>query len=308
MKHFLMLRGEYDANNKRNIKDDSDMWLHLFSEIVGEEDRGLIWYKSNKERIYHYKRNIWIVTKSVDHLKSVDFVFARGGHPYYISILKKCTNAFKIYYGAGTRTHPKDGIKYDMILVDDARDLRENCKLWTKPAARQFKPLDVEKKYDVCYIANGTQAKIKGIKWMYKTVPSHLSVLHLGNRSKYVPPSNVKRRQVLRKDMVEMINQCRVGIVPYTDYDSAPRAISEMLACDVPVLAFDSVRVNWDMSPHFLIKSNKSKFWDDAEEMLAILDNRPKGSWCMPTTESVFFDVGINNIKNAANLIKENIK
>lgn len=292
MKNFLMLRGEYDANNKRNIKDDTDCWLQIFAELVGEDNHGYIWYDSKKERMFHYKRNIWIVTKSVDDLRHVDYLFCRGNHPVYNKIIKKCTNAYKILYGAGIRTFPQDKIHYDMILVDCVEDLKKGKKkskivLWTKPAARQFKPMNMEKKYDICYIANGSQAKIKGIKWVYKTVPSNLSVFHLGNRSKYISPSNVKCRQVLRKDMPEMINQCKIGTVPYTSYDSAPRAISEMLACGLPVVCLDTVRHNY-----MCYIENKKSFWDKVEHLL----------------KKNIVPIGKSYMKEAVNLIKEHIK
>jgi len=316
MKNFLLLRGEYDANNRKNLKNDTDMWVQLFAEMVGKEDRGYIWYKSSTDRIFHYTPNIWVITKSVNDLKQVDCVFARGGFDYYVPILKKCKKAFKIYYGAGSRMFPHDGIHYDMILVDCESDGKKavekypNSKivLWVKPCARHFKPVENEKKYDICFVAPNPKDKRKRVAWVYKTVPKDLRVLQLGNMPKIKVPKNVKVRRVPSLKMPAAYSKCKMLIAPYTEDDSAPRCIFEALACDVPVVARDTVKIDWKRSPHFLVRSKKEDFWKNVKEMIAVLNKKPMATcMCSPTTEAVYFDMDIYNLEHEADFLKEHI-
>jgi len=296
MKFWLFLRGEWDENNRQSAEDNSDMWLQLFRNLAGT-DNYHIWYKDKKSKIDFNK---------------VTHVFSRGGHKWQDEIVKKCKGAFSVYYGAGIRTIPKKNL-YNLILVDCKSDL-EKCKkkypnskteMWFKPAAEHFKPLKYEKKYDLCYVANchsKFQEKIKRVEWIYKTIPKDLKMLHLG-QSSIKPPKNIEVKKVPRKVMPEFINQCRLGLAPYTDYDSAPRVVSELLACDVPVLTREDLRINWKMSPHFLIKSTKENFWTDARLMLETLKEKmiADGLPCTPTTEFLFFKIeGYVNVENAA--------
>jgi hypothetical protein len=311
-----MLRGFWDKNNKRSLSEDSDMWVQLFSELAGESANKVIYYK--------YKTEIGIneiyirAGKDIGYNpKTFNYIFARGGHPEYEPILKKCKNAYKIYYGAGARIVPEKDLGYSLILCDTEEQV-EKCNkkyphikasLWIKPAAKHFKPVDCEKEYDVCYVANchsKFQEKIKRVKWVYKTVPRDLKVLHLG-KSSLKPPKNVTVKKVSRLEMPKWYSKCKTCIVPYKGYDSAPRVISESLACDVPVLALDSVNTNWNISPHFLIKSTKDKLWNDAKYMLKLISEKSNGSLlpCSPTTEFLFYGIGIYNIKNIAKYLRE---
>lgn len=251
MNNWLFLRGEYDNNNIQNHKDRTDMWMQLFREIAGE-DIYSIWFRGFP-LLY----------------EDVKYVFARGGHPYYIPVLRKYRQAYKIYYGAGKRYLPDDKIKYNLILVDTEKQKQKvlkkfpgsNVHTWLKPAARHFKPMpEVKKKYDVCYVANchsKFQEKIKRVKWVYKTAPKDLKILHLG-KSSIKPPKNIKVKQVTLKEMPKYINQCKAMIVPYKNYDSEPRVIVESLACNVRPFAFESVNTGWMAYNRF----NKTNIWE----------------------------------------------
>jgi len=118
--------------------------------------------------------------------------------------------------------------------------------LWTKPAADNVvKRIDMPVIHDVCFVANGGQAKIKNIKWVYKTAPSDLKILHLGFPSKHKPPKNIFRKRVPRIAIAEEMCKCKIGIVPYSSYDSAPRVVPEMLSCGLPIIALRETRANF---------------------------------------------------------------
>ena len=261
MKTWLFLRGEWDKNNRENVKNDTDMWCQLFAEIA-KEDNGLIWFKSKfKPKHQYYTHPISQIYSStvknlLTQINNIDYVFARGGHPEYEPILKAHKKAYTIYYGAGKRIIPNDKIKYNLILVDTEEQLKKakkkfpksKCSLWIKPAAKNFKPVDVKKKYDVCYVADchsKFQEDIKRVKWVYKTVPKDLKVFHLG-KSSLKPPKNVTVKRVSRLEMPKYYSQCKTMIVPYKGYDSEPRVIAEGLACNIYPLCFYSVNtVRW---------------------------------------------------------------
>ena len=236
-KRWLFLRGELDENNRKNILADTDMWYQLFQEL-SKDDKMELWFKHNVPMHNRY-----------------DYIFARGGFDYYNPILKQFPKAYKIYYGAGKRIVPDGKIKYNLVLVDTEVQKQKvidkfpmaHVETWFKPAANHFKPMpEVEKKYDVCYVANchsKFQERIKRVKWVYKTAPKDLKILHLGKSSRK-PPSNIKVKQATLKEMPKYINQCKAMIVPYKEYDSAPRVITESINCGVRPYVMNGVNTN----------------------------------------------------------------
>jgi len=257
-RNWLFLRGIFDANNKYNAKHDLDMWRQLFDGLAG--DNGYVWYKG------------WKVPRNVTH------IFARGGFDFYLPILKMYKNAYKIYYGAGKRYIPKDGINYNLILVDSEEQKKKllkkfpkaNVQIFFKPAANHFKPIDVEKKYDVGFVATIPEDKRKRVAWVYKTVPKDLKVLQLGYTPKKLKiPKNVKVKKATSDKMPKLISQCKVIICPYSELDSGPRIIPEALACGVPVVCRESV--NFDNNSYtYVWVTDKETFWKDVKNMLSI--------------------------------------
>jgi len=96
-------------------------------------------------------------------------------------------------------------------------------------------------------------------KWVYKTVPSDLKVLHLG-KSSIKPPKNVTVKKVSRLDMPKWYSKCKVGIVCYKNYDSCPRVISEMLACGLPLIILDNVNY-WYQKYDYCHNVSKHLLW-----------------------------------------------
>lgn len=255
-KKWCLLRGTWDERTQRSIDSDDDMWLQLFRYMVdGESHR--IYFRDG-----HGQYGL------LDD--SYEYILSRGGFEWQEKMIegKKCC---KIFYGAGRRFLPKS--YYDIILIDTkeqqkfASDAYRNAKvvLWDKPAAEHFKPMDVEKKYDLCFIANGQQEIIKGIEWVYDTAPKELSILHLGYPSRFSPPPNVFCKRVDRIDMPREISQCKIGILPYWScVDSAPRALSEIIACGIPCV------INRRLSTSYnVVKEKKEFFWDTVKENLS---------------------------------------
>ncbi len=246
MKNWLFLRGAWDERTQKSIDDDDDMWLQLFAELSGNNHT--IFFK-DKKRYYKEYKNYNIIRGNYVYDFGYNYIFSRGGFPWQSEICKKYPEAYKIRYGAGCRFMPEPEIDYNLILVDTEAQKQAvlshcpeaNVHLFIKPAARHFKPIDCEKEYDVCYIANGQQSRFKGVKWVYETVPKNLKVLHLGYPSEYKVPENVTQKRVDRIDINKEISCCKVAIFPYESTDSCPRALVECIACSLPFVAFDTL-------------------------------------------------------------------
>ena len=282
MSKWLFLRGEWDERTQKSIDDNDDMWINLACELTKDENDSVdIIFKGDTQKIIldnegnkGSKPMVFSFTdissrKTIGMAGKYDYVFARGGFDYYSPMLRDCKDAYKVRYGAGCRFMPEPDIDYQLILVDTEHQKRAvlshypkaNVHLLIKPAAVHFKPIECEKEYDVCYIANHQQARIKGVKWVYDTVPRDLKVLQLGYIDDCItPPPNIARKRVDRIDMPKWISKCKIGIVPYDSIDSCPRVIPEMSACGLPVICLDTVNIG-----HFykFLRTKKSSFWEE---------------------------------------------
>jgi len=291
---LIFLRGAVPRDRSPNeikwssLLDSSDLWEAIAFKLGDQVD--IIYWGGEREVEYSPgKRVIWV--KSLKDYKpqwKPDVIFDRGGFKEAHVVLRR-HGCFKIYYGAGKRHLPIPGfLKYDLTLQDSLRRVTRARKkfpgmkhlLWTKPTIDIFRPKPYnEKKYDICFIGNGSQASIKGVKWVYQTAPKNLNILHLGNKSKYRAPENVERRRVTKDKMPRMINQCKMGILPYDDTDSAPRALPEMLACGLPVVALNTVHINakvYFRDPYLHTScgevSGKENFWKVVKKQLQAID------------------------------------
>lgn len=285
---WLFLRGEVPTDRPKEeivhsrLEDNDCMWIHLFHELMRDGDTGeVVYFGGKREHSYNKSYTEKWVNRGYTPAEKPDIIFARGGLPVYDKSLKRLTDVYKIYYGAGKRYLPESDIQYDCVLVDDERQLRKaeqkgfNARIWNKPPAPLFGPKNVSKYYDVCYVADGRfklRAKIKGVKWMYRTVPEDLKVLHLGWSGKYTPPENVTVKRVLRNDVPFEMSKCRIGMVPYTTYDSAPRVIPEMSACGLPIVASNEVRFASKNYPN-AIRCERDEMWRTAKMALNMRQN-----------------------------------
>jgi len=197
----------------------------------------------------------WLNFKQYTPAFDPDVIICRGGFPYYDELINRFPNAKKVYYGAGRRYWPQTKFTdYDLFLVDDPRQHKEikdkgkRVEMLLKPAATMFLPHDVEKEYDVCFMANASQRRIKRHDLLIRAVAkSGLRVLNLGNTDHELIEM-AKRFGAditwggwhLRKYLPELISKCRVGVCASgSDIDSCPRVIPEYLACGLPVVTTD---------------------------------------------------------------------
>ena len=275
--NILWLRGKADRPKEisyKSIGDCWDTWEQLAFGITTLADVTKVYYWGGKRNV-SYSPNFevrWITKLSKYADFEPDVIIARGGFPEYVPLLKRFPKATKIRYGANHGCIPKDGIKYDLILCDSPKQV-EKCKkhglngqLFIKPAPPQFKPMNIPKKYDCCFVAIHPEDKRKNVKWVYKTLPKDISVLQLGHYPKKLSvPKNVKVKYIKKESMPKAINKCRVLMAPYTSEDSCPRVIPEALACGVYPVVLESVNV-WERY-HAGFES-KEHFWELVEAVV----------------------------------------
>ena len=264
---LAFLRGSVPPKNEHpekllydKIENCEDNWTQLFYALCQELSASgeLVYSKGNR----NFTMGPSVMERWVPDIEKYrpkrepDIIMARGGFPYYDSFLKKYPNAKKIYYGAGVRYYPQSKFKnYDLFLVDspsqyqDIKNKGKNVEYIIKPAATMFKPYDAPKEYDVCFMANATQAALKRHAFFIETFAnSGLKILSLGNTDKKFI-NMAKNHNVditwggwsLRKHLPEQISKCKVGVVCCTKYDSGPRVIAEQLACGVPLVVTDGI-------------------------------------------------------------------
>jgi len=286
--NILFLRGLFpkDRENPKEILYDSieaetDYYTELAYAITGPDDRCTVLYGGYKRTVkYAENFEVKFVKRLKDYEPSVkpDLIIARGGFPEYLPILKKYHWATKVYYGAGKRFIPEASfLDYDVVLVDSQRQKdalhnlypHMNAQLWFKGPSHIFRPVDVEKKYDVCFVAIHPKDTRKRVNWVWDTVPRDISVLQLGNPMKgRKPPKNVTIKHVSREKMPKAMSKCCIGIAPYNKDDSCPRVVPEFLACGLPVVARDSLQI-WN-DKYGISLMPKDKFWKVAMAVLPV--------------------------------------
>jgi hypothetical protein len=279
---WLFLRGRVPQDRSpgeikwNSLEECDDMWEHLFAGMVHKEDMGKILYWGGHRRAY-YRDNLlveWI--HSLKHYNGFkpDVIIARGGFREYDCLLWKYENAKKIYYGANHGCIPPKGIKYWGIMVDSERQAKliESRKLrpllFFKPAPPIFKPVDIQKKYDVCFVAIHPNDSRKNVRWVYKTCPKSLKVLQLGNAPRGIKvPKNFTIKKVRHAKVPRAMNKCHVLAAPYKSEDSGPRVITEALACNVrPFMLPETEYWRGLIGSHFTVE--KIHYWDAIQRLL----------------------------------------
>ena len=177
-----------------------------------------------------------------------DMTLFRGGFPEYGKLTRQNPSFFglKLYLGAGQRVLPQYGGFYDKILVEDERDMHPDydCIPFYKTANPNiFYPMNLEKKWDICWPCNFSQIKHKGQEWFIKQVAKSeylksLKILHVGNVPKqgrdlcrkYGVSNIVFKGYVARPELNKLLNQSKIGLVTSNELDGSPRVITEILS------------------------------------------------------------------------------
>ena len=271
MRRWLMLRSgskKAKAKEKRpplTLLQNDDMWTHLFHEMIkaDPEDIGELLWWSKRDLLHAYNERLMEGWSSLLDRSAYDVIFNRGGYAgVYNPILNQPANAGakRIYYGAGMRWNPPTkGVPYHLILVDtpEQKAIAEKDHPWAKveviwkPAAPMFKPVIVQKEYDVVFISH-TQKEFKGYKWLIAALPDGSSVLRVGAPDPWFQALKAGDRccvdftgNIPRSEIPALACKAKVGVVcDDGEWDSGPRTFSELLAMNIPVLVRPTVRID----------------------------------------------------------------
>jgi hypothetical protein len=245
---FYLLQGIWFLEN--NYFDEVIIWRQSDKKI---ED--IIFNVNGKQFIQRWVFNFNEVLK----YPKPDISFFRGGFPEFCEVTKKNPKFFglKLYLGAGPRLLPKYGGIYDKILIEDEKDnVQSNCVPFYKTTNHNiFKPLNLQKKYDICLVSNIKQPR-KGTEFIINEISKSkflksLNICHLGEYSN-IGIELCKKLNVINinflgyKDKEEMnyiLNQSKFGLVSANRNDGCPRVITEILTSGTPLLIRDQTRL-----------------------------------------------------------------
>ena len=264
----------------------ADMWTGLFAEIV-RQVRGEGQVRVLGKPIEVFGSNV-VIRRAPDftsRMEKPDVIFNRGGYADYLPALHAWPDAVRVYYGAGKRYCPADGVPYHIILTDTHAQREEVAEkhpesrvaVFHKPAAKCFVPVDAEKRFDVVFVCH-TAAEFKGHHWLIERLPRGCRVLRIGTPDPWFAAANDSGRLVvtftgnIRPDEIPAwACQALVGVVcDDGTADSGPRILPEYLAMNIPVVVRDTVRADFDAyiaSETGLVGDDRS-FADRLEEVL----------------------------------------
>ena len=190
-----------------------------------------------------------------------EFTLFRGGFPEYDLIVNKYKKFLgkTLYCGAGKRIYPQYRGSYDLILVEDTRDINDKYKcipFYKTASPNHFYMNDTEPIHDICFIANFSQQKYKGQEFFIKEVSESeflqsLKIIHIGNNEeigkelcKKYNVTNIKFEGYKPKQYLnKIINQSKFGLICSNQNDGCPRVITEILLCGTPIIIRDSTRL-----------------------------------------------------------------
>ena len=195
---------------------------------------------------------------------SPDVSFWRGGFREYDNITK--TNpkqfGFKIYLGAGQRVNAQWGGKYDMFLMEDDLDLKNNPG--TLPFYKTASPFvffpykngETEGSWDICWPCNFTQLRYKGQEFFIRSIAKSkylrkLKILHCGNKpevgkrlcTKYGVTNIRFVGSKDRKYINHILNFSKFGLNLSNRLDGCPRVSTEILMAGTPLIIHEDTRL-----------------------------------------------------------------
>ncbi len=194
--------------------------------------------------------------------KAPDVALFRGGFKEYDKLILKYSSYFKntktLYLGASKRVTPQYGGNYDLILVEDENELNipNSIPFYKTANSYIFNNLNKEKIFDICWICNNTQMKMKGQEFFIKQISQSnylksLNILHVGNKSeklkKLMKKYNVVNIKLVgyktRKEVNNCINSSKICLLTSDKNDGCPRVITEILCTSIPLVCRELTRM-----------------------------------------------------------------
>jgi glycosyltransferase involved in cell wall biosynthesis len=237
----------------------SQWYLLILQQLqrMGYLDRAEAWFVCDKElEFVQHEVTVRCFTSFEDMARravATDILWVRGKCKAYVSVLKRMPARLRVYYPASKRFLSRDWPHFDLVLVDDARQVGPVTRLGAAPIVRRviktadpdiFRPLpNVEKQYDLCMIGGMhlTRKNHEALVPLLKSDPTLTAVLVGKQKADTVERIRATGAKVHlidfcgRQELNRVMNSARIGFVPSL-MDAAPRVIMEFMAAGVPVL------------------------------------------------------------------------
>lgn len=279
---LLMLRAQITNDNEqymchKKVEEEDDWYVLLINQLLldGHIDEAEIWYYGLERKPITYSSGLRLKYDSFKGDFEPDIIFARGGFEEYVPVLDRFRNAIRVYYGAGARFLPRDGLIYDHVLVDSEKRMDDvkfhfpdsKVHLFKKGCADHlFKYKQTDKKYD---IGNVTSiATNKGQDTIGKALEG--TGFKLINIGQYTGNTVKKYRQwglnatftgrLHRKEVAQYMRQCKYIFVGDHWRAGCPRVIPECMSLGIFVVMLDDIPITEYYSQNlFTIITNKNK-------------------------------------------------
>ena len=278
---FYLTQGTWFLEN--NYFDEIIIW-----RLTNTNHNDIIFNINGKKFIQKWVNNFNEVFK----YDKPDITFFRGGFKEYCEITKRNPKFFglKLYLAAGKRLLPQYGGIYDKILIEDERDnVLNSIPFYKTTNPNVFKPLNLNKKYDLCIISNFTQLKYKGFDFIITEIVKNsflqnLKICHIGNKKEIgiqlCKEKNITNIEFLgqleRSEINNVLNQSKFGIVSSNSLDGCPRVITEILTSGTPLLLKDSTRLLNYYKKHGVVQFDDKTFKKSVVFANDIYDNLNK--------------------------------
>lgn len=212
--------------------------------------------------------------------------FWRGGFQEYDKVTKNnpVKYGLKLYLAAGRRITPQYGGKYDVILMEDERDIRSinHLPFYKTASMNIFYPNGKEeKKIDILFPANFAQAKYKGQEDFIRCISENsflrrLKIVHCGNNSevgkKLCDQYGVKNIEFLgninRPEMNTLLHQSFFGLNFSNTLDGCPRTSTEILMSGTPLIIHERTRLLKYYKKRGVVTLNEKTFVEKIKEAL----------------------------------------
>jgi len=278
---------------------DYYMMFPLWALQAGHFDQVTIWRLTDKPRdsiIFDVNGKSYVqrwVRNFSDTLNFAgpDISFWRGGFAEYDMVTRAYPKSFgyKIYLGAGQRINAKWGGKYDLFLMEDDDDLKDNPG--TKPFYKTASPFVfypyknqiIPLTWDICWPCNFTQIKYKGQEFFIREIAKSedlkkLKIIHCGNKPevgerlcKEYGVTNIKFEGPLdRKRLNNLLNHSKFGLNLSNRLDGCPRVSTEILMSGTPLIIHERTRLLSGYKKRGVVEVNDVNI---AKKIIEAIDN-----------------------------------
>jgi hypothetical protein len=295
MREFWLFRSNLKSfENYHQYKDletfekhchDFYMLFPLWLLRSGEFDRVVIWRLSDTpvENIIFYVDGKLYIQRWVKNFNETIYVsapdvsFFRGGFKEYDLSTRINPKHFgnKLYLGAGKRIIPQYGGIYDVILMEDERDIKtaQHKPFYKTAASSIFYDKNLQKKdWDICWPCNFEQLKYKGQEDFIKAVSNdtrlkNLKIVHCGNKPEIGKKmcENMKVNNITfvgsidRSKLNDILNQSYFGLNCSNQLHGCPRTSTEILMARTPLIIHENTRLlNYYKEDGVVVVNNKN--------------------------------------------------